>query len=148
MEIGNDRVWLVKDHTADVMIEGRGKTLEVAFEGIALALQSVMVDIRSVGSKKVVKDCVSVSGNSYEDVLFEFLSKLVFIKDVKKFVFSDIKVSILDDNGIMKVCFVLNGEFVNLSKHVIFTDVKGISYCELKVMKEKDYYICRCVVDV
>lgn len=139
---------MIVDHTSDVMIEGKGRTFEKALEGIAIALQNVMIDISSIKPRKVITDHVEVASNSYENVLFEFLSKLVFIKDVKKFAYNDINVSILNDNITVKIHFTLKGEKIDINRHKIFTDVKGVSYCELRVIKEKDYYICRCVVDV
>lgn len=141
------RFWEIKDHTADVMIEGGGKTLSQSFEGIALALQNVIVDTNTVQRSKKISDCVRRKG-TYEDLLFEFLSRLVYIKDVKKFFFSDIQVQINDNSDIMEVCFTIYGEKINPKKHSTFTDVKGVSYSGLVICKERDYYICRCIVDV
>ncbi|MEN2997909.1 MAG: archease [Brevinematia bacterium] len=148
MSKSNSRSWEIHDHTADVIIEGKGKTLEKAFEGIALALQSVMVDISSVKPRKIIKECIELNSSSSEEQLFEFLSRIVFIKDVKKFFFSDVELFITTDNNKVKLCFTLKGERIDPKKHTIFTDVKGVSYSELKILNEKGYYICRCVVDV
>lgn len=142
------RIWEIQDHTADVIIEGKGKTLETALEAVALALQNVMIDTSTIKPKKTIKDCIKIETHKNEEILFEFLSRLVFIKDVRKFFFNDIKVSIKNDNNIVEICFFLVGERLNLNRHKVFTDVKGISYSELKIFKQKDYYICRCIVDV
>ncbi|MCX8097075.1 MAG: archease [Spirochaetes bacterium] len=143
----DSRFWEIKDHTADVMIEGGGKTLSQSFEGIALALQNVIVDTNTVQKSKKISDCIRLKG-SYEDLLFAFLSRLVYIKDVKKFFFSDIQVQISDNSDVMELCFTIYGENINLKKHSTLTDVKGVSYSGLVIFKEKDYYICRCIVDV
>ncbi|MCX8029786.1 MAG: archease [Brevinematales bacterium] len=146
--MGKERYWYVKDHTSDFIIEGKGSTIESAFEAIAIALQSVIVDINSIVGKIVVGSVVR-SSRGYEELLFEFLSYLVYIKDVEKFVFKDINVKIhnLDNENII-LEFEALGDRIDVNSHVVLTDVKGVTYSQLAVFKERDYYICRCVVDV
>lgn len=143
-----ERHWQILDHTADVLIEGKGKTLEKAFEAIALALQNVILDTETITPKKNLKDCIKLSSPSKEELLFEFLSRIVFIKDTKKFVFRDIEVKINNDNNSVELCFSMKGETLSLKKHKIYCDVKGVSYSELRVFEENNYYICKCIVDV
>lgn len=143
-----ERIWRTCDHTADVIIEGKGKTIDKAFEAIALALQSVMIDLSTISAKRSISKSIEVNTSSYEEILFEFLSSLVFLKDTENFAFADIKVTLTINNNKAKVYYTLKGEKINPKKHAIFTDVKGVSYSELKVVNEKNYYICRCVVDV
>lgn len=143
-----ERSWQILDHTADVIIEGKGKTLEKAFEAIAIALQNVMVDTETIKPVKNLEDSIKLQNPSKEELLFEFLSRIVFIKDTKKFVFKDIEVKIKNDNNFVEVYFLMKGEKLSIKKHKIYCDVKGVSYSELKIVQENNYYICKCVVDV
>ncbi|MGB9620971.1 MAG: archease [Brevinematia bacterium] len=138
----------ILDHTADVMIEGRGDTLEEAFEGIAIALQSVITDTSRIYEKKKLKECIDLKSDKWEDWLFEFLNKIIFIKDTEKIVFKDIKVEISERSYGKELCFEIKGDKINFKKYEINVDVKGASYSNLEVIKERNYYICRCIVDV
>ncbi|MGC8767142.1 MAG: archease [Brevinematia bacterium] len=138
----------ILDHTADVMIEGRGDTLEEAFEGIAIALQSVITDTSRIYEKKKLKECIDLKSDKWEDWLFEFLNKIIFIKDTEKIVFKDIKVEISERSYGKELCFEIKGDKINFKKYEINVDVKGASYSNLEVIKERSYYICRCIVDV
>ncbi|MGC8869882.1 MAG: archease [Brevinematia bacterium] len=138
----------ILDHTADVMIEGRGDTLEEAFEGIAIALQSVITDTSRIYEKKKLKECIDLKSDKWEDWLFEFLNKIIFIKDTEKIVFKDIKVEISERSYGKELCFEIKGDKINSKKYEINVDVKGASYSNLEVIKERSYYICRCIVDV
>lgn len=146
--MNTERSWQILDHTADVLIEGKGATLEKAFEAIAIALQNVIVDINTITCKKKLKGNIRLENPSKEELLFEFLSKIVFIKDTKKFVFRDIEVKIINDNNFVELHFLMKGERISIKKHKIYCDVKGVSYSELRVIFENNYYICKCIVDV
>jgi SHS2 domain-containing protein len=130
------------------MIEGRGDTLEEAFEGIAIALQSVITDTSRIYEKKKLKECIDLKSDKWEDWLFEFLNKIIFIKDTEKIVFKDIKVEISERSYGKELCFEIKGDKINSKKYEINVDVKGASYSNLEVIKERSYYICRCIVDV
>ncbi len=142
------REFNILDHTADIMVEGIGETLEEAFEAIALALISVMVDIRIVKSKYRLSGEVRTENGNFEDLLIDFLNKLIFIKDAKKFIFSDVRVSIKKERGNLVAEFELEGDYYTSSEYEFSVDVKGASYSAAKVEKVGDRYICRCVVDV
>jgi SHS2 domain-containing protein len=138
----------ILDHTADIMIEGIGETLEEAFEGIALALVSVMVDMKSIKNKYRLSGEVKTESRYLEDLLVDFLNKLIFLKDAKKFIFNDIEVRIKEKGNSLVAKFELKGDYYTGGEYEFSIDVKGASYSAAKVEKISDRYICRCVVDV
>jgi len=138
----------ILDHTADIMIEGIGETLEEAFEAIALALVSVMVDMKSIKNKYRLSGEVKTESRDLEDLLVDFLNKLIFLKDAKKFIFNDIGVRIKEEGNSLVAKFELKGDYYTGGEYEFSIDVKGASYSAAKVEKVGDRYICRCVVDV
>jgi SHS2 domain-containing protein len=142
------REFSILDHTADVMIEGVGKSIEEAFESIALALINVMINHNNITAKSKIKDKIQVRTKNIEDVLIDFLNKLIFLKDVKKFVFSDIKVKISQDDEVFVVEFELFGDYYNSGNYDFEVDVKGASYSGLEIKELNGKYVCRCIVDV
>ena len=110
------------EHTADVMVRCRGKTLEECFENAAYALSDQTVDPESVDRKLEVP--IEVSGEDDETRLYNFLSEVLFIEEAEVFAFSDFKVSIDGE----KVSAIGWGEPLDLGKHHPKMEVKAITY--------------------
>ena len=74
------------EHTADVMVEAYGATLEECFANAAYALTDQMLDackVRPKAEREIV-----VEGHDHESMLYNFLSELLFVFDVTGMVFS------------------------------------------------------------
>ncbi|MEK6826460.1 MAG: archease, partial [Nanoarchaeota archaeon] len=78
------------DHTADVMFEAYGKTLNELFENAALATQETQVDLKDVKGK--IKRKINLKNKSIEMLLFDFLQELIFLKDSQYSLFSKFKI--------------------------------------------------------
>lgn len=129
------------EHTADIGIIGKGKTIEEAFEQAAQAMFNVMVDIKKV--KPTEKITIKADAEQLEQLFIEFLNELLAQKDIKHMVFSKFKVKI----NKLKLTAEVYGEKLQ-DKHNIKTEVKAATYSALKVEKDKNNYIVRCIVDV
>lgn len=128
---------------ADLAFEAVGKTPGEMFENSALAVESAQVDLRTVG-KNITKD-ISLEKESIEDLLHEFLSEIVYLKDAEQLLFSDAKVSISkNDKWILHA--KLTGDKIN-DKMNLGTDVKAITLHMFSV-KEENGWTARFVVDV
>src|SRR3989344_8962161 len=82
----------ILEHTADIMFEVYGKTLNELFKNSAIAVIDVMVDRRSITIKK--KKEVVLENDSVEDLLLAFLEEIVYIKDADYMIFKDVKVNV------------------------------------------------------
>lgn len=130
------------DHGADIGIRGIGKTVEEAFAEAAKAMFDVMVDIGNVQTKKEVK--ITTKAENKEELLIEFLNKLLSEADLKNMVFSEFKV-LIEYN---KLTAIAMGEKLNPKKHNIKTEVKAATYSMLKIGQENNNYFAQCVIDV
>src|SRR2546428_14003371 len=86
---------------ADVAFEARGRTLHALFESCARALTEVMVDRRSVTPRNVEK--ITLTSDSTENLLYDFLTDLIIRKNVDSILFRDFRVS-LDKSGTRLEC--------------------------------------------
>ena len=68
------------DHTADVMFEAYGKNLNEVFENAALAVFGVQCDLNLVKNK--VKKKIKLKNENVEDLLFDFLGELIYLKSI------------------------------------------------------------------
>jgi len=128
---------------ADLAFEANGKDLNTLFENSALAVGSIMADLKSV-TPALSKD-ISLEKEDVERLLYEFLSELVYLKDAEQLLFSEIKATVSKNNGWLLHAH-LKGDKIN-PKMRLGTDVKAITLHKYEVKKGKAW-TARVVVDV
>lgn len=130
------------EHEADIGIRGYGQSVEAAFENAALALYSVMVDVKRV--KHAEKKVISVSAPDKELLFVEWLNALLSLSDIERIVFSKFEVKIQE----LTLTGTAWGERLDKARHLLGVEVKGATYHMLRVAKEDGRYTAQCVVDV
>jgi SHS2 domain-containing protein len=129
--------------TADVAFKAYGQDWKELFENSALALFEAMVETEAVGQQQTAT--INLENKTIEDLLFDFLDQLVFLKDSKGMVFSQFEVTI---EGEYRLKAEVSGEEINPSKHRLKTDVKAVTLHRFKVGKTNQGCQCRVVLDV
>lgn len=117
----------VLEHTADVMIKARGATVEECFENAAFAMMDQILDASSVGA--VLFEDMTVEGGSLDELLYNFLSEVLFIFDARDLVLSVFHVSI----GTGSLRCRATGEMFDRSRHSPRQEVKAVTYHMLQV---------------
>lgn len=119
------------DHTADLGLEAWGTTVNEAFIHAAEGLFSILVE-GAVQPEHPFS--ILLKGESLEELLVQWLNKLIYIYDAEKMVLSKFKISTLDNKHLVAEVF---GEPVNFGKHKIRTYVKAATYHQAKVTLDK-----------
>lgn len=84
--------YTIIDHTADIGLEATGSDLNEAFVNAAGGMFDILSDdshIRSLGSFEVM-----VEGDTLEDLLVDYLTRLLFLYEVEGYLFSEFGVDI------------------------------------------------------
>ena len=135
------------EHKADMGIRARAPTLEQAFAEGAKAMFEVMVDTKKVKTRKSVS--FEAEAENLEELFVEFLNQLLYLKDVHDMFFSAFSVEKIEETEEgFKLKARAAGERMKRKDHDVKTEVKGATYSQLKVEKEKDGWMAQCVVDV
>jgi len=133
-------------HTADVMLQVDGATLEEVFEKAAYALIDTSVDINSIEPKERVE--LQVSGSDLYELLYNFLEEIIILIDADSKVFSKFKVEIREENGEYRLKAELWGEKLDLKKHKPKLHIKAATYHEMEIKRDNGRYIARFVLDI
>ncbi|MEM4262049.1 MAG: archease [Candidatus Diapherotrites archaeon] len=129
---------------ADIAFEAKGKTLEELFANCGKALSEIMVDTKKIIPKKVFE--FEKEGQNIESLLYDFLSELVYLKDVDGLVFKEFKVNLEKKQKVRVVC---KGNFLSsLPKNSFRNDVKAITLHLFGIKKEGRIFLARVVVDI
>ncbi len=134
------------EHTADIMFEAYGKSLDELFENAAMAVSESMIKTKDVKPKTV--KTVKLQNAKVEMLLFDFLSELLYLKDAEQLVFSEFKVKIEEAKGKFSLQAELKGDKLNMKKQEFRSDVKAITLHLFEVKKEKAGWTARVIVDI
>ena len=144
--------------TADCAFLAYGKTLSEVFENSALALFETMVETKKVNPAKSYR--LQAKSSNLEDLLYDFLSELVFLKDQKSMLFSKFKVRIEPQSQSLvksesgRLPSLLNlqaeiwGEAVDPQRHRLKVDVKAVTRHLFEIKKERGKFVARVVLDI
>lgn len=132
------------DHTADLGIRVRAKTLDALFSDAAEGLFAAVVeDIRTIRSDVMVE--ISVCGKDREYLLFDWLRELLLRFDTEGLLFGRFVVTVTDAGLTATAC----GEPVNRARHQMAREVKAITYHGLKVNQNADgTWLAEVIVDI
>ena len=125
--------------TADLCIKSYGKTLEEAFENLAFGMFETMVDTKKIRPKiklRIEKDA--------EDLVFDWLSELLYLHDSKGIFFCDFMVKISKDKGYRIVADVSGGPLEEKPRR----EVKAVTYHMMEINEEEGIHSIRVVLDM
>jgi len=134
------------EHKADIGARGKGKTMNEAFEECAKATISIMTDLHKIEPKK--SHVISLKAKDEEALLVLFLNELLFLKDKKKMIYSQFRVTTKKIESGLEMKAVVFGEKINSKIHEFKVDAKAATYSELKVAQEGKEWIAQCIIDV
>ena len=132
--------------TADVAIEATGKTLEQAFSEAALAMFEVQTNTKKV--KPSISKKVEIQSEDKKSLLFDWLSKLIYLRDIEKMFFSKFDVRIKQTDNNFSLSAVVYGEKIDVKKHELKVEVKGVSYTQMEIEEKTDKARIRVILDV
>ena len=140
---------------ADTAFEAFGKNENELFENAATALFEEMVDTKKVASK--VNKKIRLRNENLENLLYDFLSELIYVKDVDGMVFGKFKVKIKMSSAIKtkklkKNIYFLDalcsGEKIDYSKKEFRNDVKAVTMHLFKIEKKGRKMKATVVLDI
>lgn len=126
------------DHPADVIITGSGRSLGEALEAIALGMYNYMTDLSLV----VARHCkrVRVEAITLPNILFHFLDECLYLYSSEYFLAKHIRVcddidigACLEAREPVSISFLLYGDIFDPNLHTSGTEVKAITYHEMKI---------------
>jgi SHS2 domain-containing protein len=130
--------------SADYIFDAFGDSLEELFLNCARACFHAMTDIDTVDP--AVDFDLAVKAENMDDLLYNFISELIFLKDTEVVFLSQFGINIEPGGKALKA--VVYGESIDYNKHVIKTDVKAATYHDLHVRRERGRFSVRMTLDL
>ena len=130
--------------SVDFAFEASGETLEDLFTSCAEACFSAMAELSKV--EQLIDYSIDISADSLDDLLVDFLSELIYLKDAEKIFFSRFDIDIDADN--ISLNAVARGEKIDYNKHEIKVDVKAATYHNLEIKKTEKGFKVKVILDL
>ena len=112
----------------------------------ARAMFSAMIDSHSVDP--VIKRTILLEANDLPALMHDYLSEILFLFETEGLVFRDFEVSVKKKGAVYKLSATLSGEKFNKKKHIILTDIKAVTYHDLKVEKRDGQWVAEVLSDI
>jgi SHS2 domain-containing protein len=132
------------EHTADAEFIAYGGTLDEAFANAARAMFGLIVDFSLVRPAETRE--IGLTAGSLEDLLYDWLSELLFVYEVDRLVFTKFEVKITE-NGDYRLDATASGEPI-CPLHEIFLHIKAVTYHDLRVEKRNNVYEAQVLLDI
>ena len=121
----------ILDHTADIGILVRAKTLEGLFAGAAQAMMQILCPHCSIAARE--NHLLHLYGEDRQELMVNWLSELNFLLQTRQFLTAKADISKLSDQELR---VQVSGERINPMAHVIRTEIKAVTYHRIQVHQD------------
>lgn len=133
----SDRGFQYHEHTADITLECWAPTLKQAFEEAALGAFEVILDTSTVEPLHPID--INLQGTDLEELLVEWVGRLIALIDIESCFYSKFDViSITQESEGFSLKAQAWGETINHEKHDTRTEVKAMTYADLRIQQEPE----------
>ncbi len=133
------------EHTADVGIKANGATIKELFENAAKGMFGIIGGGKEYQEKIQKKIEIKKDAQSLEELLVHWLSELLYVFNKDQIVFSNFKIQELKKNRLISES---SGEKIDLTDTDLQTEIKAVTFHDLKIEKDKQGFACTIIFDV
>lgn len=129
---------------ADIAFEAEADSPSSLFESCAMAVTDIMVDPETLEER--TKREFELTSDDLDRLLYDFLTELIFAKDVDSLLFKRFTVIASEDGRSLKAAAW--GEVIDRGRHKLRNDVKAVTMHLFGVMHEGDSWKSTVVLDI
>ncbi|MDA4128040.1 MAG: archease [Thaumarchaeota archaeon] len=129
---------------ADIAFEANSRTLNGLFQSCAIALTEVMVDRKTLKPRS--RKEISLSSETLDTLLYDFLTEMIIMKDVISFLAKRVTVRVDPTRPSLKC--ELGGETISRSRHKLRNDVKAVTMHMFGIKKTPEGWATTVVLDI
>lgn len=116
------------EHTADAGMRVWGDSMDLLFTNAAMGLFEMMAVIDSID--EIISIDIEVTADSIEMLLVSWLDELIYQHEVEEIFFKRVEILDINSNGLSARVY---GEPTNFEKHIVYTEIKAVTYHQLYV---------------
>ena len=133
----------ILEHTADIGLEAHGQDLPQLFSNAARGMFSIISFLKSIQPTEHIP--IAVTADGLEDLLVAWLSELLYLFSTQQMLFCRFEITEIDDRHLQATAL---GEPVDPSRHELSTEIKAVTYHQLKVVESNQMWTARVLFDI
>lgn len=135
------------EHTADIAIEIYADKIVNLFPAGMEAWLDLSVSGTTFNPNVTLR--IELSGNTYEELIIDFLGELNFQLHVNKMLFSQInQISLSERDGEYFLNSETVGEEVNFDKFYIKEEIKAVTYHQVDIKEKDNLFTTKIIFDI
>ncbi len=136
--------WLQEfDHTADRGILVNAGDLKQLFSRCAWGMFTILTEMESVRAVEEIE--INVNADDLPGLLVKWLSELNFFHNIKHRVYCRFEVMEVSEHQLSAKVW---GEPIDPARHVIYTEIKAVTYHGLAITQEQGVYQAQILFDL
>lgn len=121
------------EHTADAGMLVRGESLRSLFTNAAQGLFEMIAVVDSIDETSAID--IQLESDSVEILLVAWLDELIFRHETDEMFFKRVVIKSISPTAIIAKVY---GEPTDFDKHVVYTEIKAVTYHQLYVIQNTD----------
>ena len=130
---------------ADIAFEATGKTLEEVFESCADAFSDISANVEKIQPK--IKKEIKIEADTIENLLYNFLSELIYLKDAEQLLFAKYEAKIKRTKNYQLVATAY-GQNLNVIKSELRDDIKAVTLHMFEVKQTEKGWRAQVILDI
>lgn len=142
-------MYKIVEHTADVALAVSAKDLASLFRDAAAGFGEVVFEDSTIHDAEARE--IELSAIYLEELLILWLSELNYLLTVHKWVFRttrDIEIKQIDRAEAWQLKARIGGEQLNHQRHYIYSDIKAVTYHQMKIEESGGRLFTKVVFDI
>ncbi len=136
--------WLSEiDHTGDVGIAVTAPDVETLFERAAWAMFTILTDPTTV--EPTDRITLEVEATDRDDLLVRWLSELNFLHITTGMLLASFDITGMSE---CRLSAVVRGEPMDERHHVVHTEIKAVTYHQLRLERTSDGWLAEVILDI
>ena len=133
----------VIDHTADVGIHVFGDDLKDLFQNAAMALMDQLVETEDLVARQ--ERHLKISGNDLPDLMVNWLSEILYQWAEAEILVQSVQIESITQNNLSSHLWV---DPFSPERHVLKSEIKAITYHQVRVFKTASRWEAEVIFDV
>ncbi|RKU37593.1 protein archease [Candidatus Poribacteria bacterium] len=121
------------EHTADMGLLVRGQSLPELLKNAAQGLFETIAVVDTIDETETIE--IQLTAESVEELFVAWLDELIFRHETEEIFFKRANIHRCNETEMSAAVY---GEPVNFDKHEVYTEIKSVTYHQLKVEQKPD----------
>ncbi len=134
------------DHTADLGVKIVADTLQEIYQAAVFVMFNNILELDKITITKKCK--IKIKANSYEELLFNLLKRLLELFYTKGLICKEIKIVKLKENIIKTRIYGSIINFYEIPSEIFKYEIKTVTYHNLEIKKEGNKYTTTIIFDI